>query len=70
MHPYLSEMIVRQQQADLRALAASGRARNAAHARQARQARASRGHRHMIRRRAGWVLVSVGLRLAYAAGED
>ena len=71
MHPYLSEMIVRQQQADLRALAAgSGHARNAAHARQARQARVRRGHRHVIRRRAGWVLVSLGLRLAYVAGED
>ena len=70
MHPYLSEMIVRQRQADLRALAADGHARNAAHARQARQARAHRGHRHMIRRRTGWVLVSLGLRLAYVAGED
>lgn len=70
MHPYLSEMIVRQHQADLRALAAGrGHARNAAYARQARQAPARRGHRHPIRRQAGWALVSLGLRLAYAAGE-
>ena len=74
MHPYLSEKIVRQHQADLRALAAGrGHPRNAAHAaqaRQARQARGHQGHRHMIRRRAGWALVSLGLRLAYPAGED
>lgn len=70
MHPYLSEMIVRQRQADVRALAAGrGHARNAAHARQARQSRAPRSRRHVIRRRAGWALVSLGLRLAYAAGE-
>jgi hypothetical protein len=68
VHPYLSEMIVRQRQAELRALAAGrGHIRNAAHA---RQARAQQGHRHLIRRRAGWALVSLGLRLAYVAGED
>lgn len=70
MHPYLSEMIVRQQQADLRAQSAGrGHARNAARAGQARQARARRSRRHPIRRRAGWALVLLGLRLAYAAGE-
>jgi hypothetical protein len=63
-------MIVRQRQEDVRALAAGlGHARNAAHARQPRRARAPRGRRHLIRRRAGWALVSLGLRLAYAAGE-
>ena len=71
MHPYLSEKIIRQQQADLRALAAGrGHPGNAAYAVQARQARGHQGRRHMIRRRAGWALVSLGLRLAYAAGED
>ena len=70
MHPYLSEMIIRQHQADLRALAAGrGQATNAPFARQAWQGRARRGHRRPIRRRAGWALVSLGLRLAYAAGE-
>ena len=67
MHPYLSEKIIRQHQADLRALAAGrGHPGNAAHA---RRARGHQGH-HLIRRRAGWALVSLGLRLAYTAGED
>jgi hypothetical protein len=71
VHPYLSEKTVRQHQADLRALAAGrGHPGNAAYAAQARQARGHQGHQHMIRRRAGWALVSLGLRLAYAAGED
>lgn len=85
MHPYLSEKIARQRQADLCAQAARSRqasqaryaqrarqaqeARYARQARQARQAGARRGHRHPIRRRVGWALVSLGLRLAYAAGE-
>jgi hypothetical protein len=79
MHPYLSEMIARQRQADLCARAARSRhasqarhaqqAQEARQARQARQAWARRGHRHLIRRRVGWALVSLGLRLAYAAGE-
>lgn len=82
MHPYLSEKIARQRQADLCAQAARSRqasqaryaqrarqAREARYARQARQAGARRGHRHPIRRRVGWALVSLGLRLAYAAGE-
>jgi hypothetical protein len=63
-------MIIRQRQADLRALAADrGLAANAVFARQARQARAPRDRGHLIRRRVGWALVSLGLRLAYAAGE-
>ena len=70
MHPYLSEKIIRQHQADLRALAAGrGHPGNAAHAAQARRARRHQGH-HLIRRRAGWALVSLGLRLAYTPGED
>lgn len=82
MHPYLSEKIACQRQADLCAQAARSRqasqaryaqrarqAREARYARQARQAGARRGHRHPIRRRVGWALVSLGLRLAYAAGE-
>jgi hypothetical protein len=71
VHPYLSEKIARQRQADLCARAARSRhASQVRYARQPRQARGHRGRRHVIRRRAGWALVSLGLRLAYAAGED
>jgi len=70
---------------DARQARAAGRARtahqtqaapNAQAGRQARAARqagevlATRAQRHRIRRRAGWALVALGLRLAYAAGED
>jgi hypothetical protein len=71
VHPYLSEKLAQQRHADLCARAArSRRASQARYARRARQARARGGHRHLIRRRAGWALVSLGLRLAYVAGED
>ncbi len=51
-------------------------ARRAQAGRQARTARragevvATRAQRHRMRRRTGWALVALGLRLAYAAGED
>jgi hypothetical protein len=70
-HPYQAEKLASQHRSDLRAVSA-----RAEYARQARQARRSghapahQGGRHLIRRRAGWALVSLGLRLAYAAGED
>lgn len=74
MHPYQAEKLASQHDAEQRALCArSGRIRQAGQARQARQAwqaPARRGRRHMIRRRAGWALVALGLRLAYEAGED
>jgi hypothetical protein len=79
MHPYLAEQIASQHETELRALSADSnhakqaqRARRAQRARQARQALVRRGHPdpRPIRRRAGWALVSMGLRLAYAAGED
>jgi hypothetical protein len=36
----------------------------------ASRARAQQTHRHPVRRRAGYALISLGLRLAYAAGEE
>jgi hypothetical protein len=72
MNSYLTERIAAQRQSELRDAAAH----RAGH-RQARQAHKSRrasfrpGKRsHPVRRRAGYALISIGLRLAYAAGED
>lgn len=71
-HPYQAEKMASQHGSDLRALCArSEYARQARRARRSGHAPAARqGGRHIIRRRAGWALVSLGLRLAYAAGED
>ncbi len=75
MNPYQAEKMASQHGSELRALSArSGHARQARQARQAQRARragqplAHHSSRHLIRRRAGWVLISLGLRLAYAAG--
>lgn len=68
MHPYQAEKLASQRGAEVRMLCA--RRGDIRQARQARQARAHRGRGHVIRRRAGWALVSLGLRLAYGAGED
>ena len=57
---------IRQARAARRALAG----RRARPARQAGEVLASRAQRHRIRRRTGWALIALGLRLAYAAGED
>ena len=71
MNPYQAEKMTRQHGNELRTLAArSGHSRQAHRARRPGQALAHPGHRHRMRRRAGWALVSLGLRLAYAAGED
>jgi hypothetical protein len=59
MHPYMAQQLVSQHQAGLRALAA-----RASRTGQARQVAQHHGHRHAIRRRAGWALVSLGMRLA------
>jgi hypothetical protein len=70
-HPYQAEKLASQHRSDLRAASErSEYARLARLARQSGHARAHQGGRHVIRRRAGWALVSLGLRLAYAAGED
>jgi hypothetical protein len=71
LHPYQAEKLASQHRSDLYAV--SERCEHARVSRQARQsghATAGQGGRHVIRRRAGWALVSLGLRLAYAAGED
>ena len=60
MYPHLTDQIVSQHQNDMRTDA------RRAH----RFTRIQRNHRHPVRRRAGYALVSLGLRLAYAAGED
>jgi hypothetical protein len=60
MYPHLSDRIVDQHQAEVRTVA-----RQASRASQVHQR-----HEHPIRRRAGYALVSLGLRLVYTAGED
>jgi hypothetical protein len=70
MNTHLTEQIATQRQTDMRHEAAH----RAGH-RQARQAHRVRqastaSHSHPVRRRAGHALISLGLRLAYAAGED
>jgi hypothetical protein len=68
VNPYQAEKLISQHDAELRKLCEhEGRIRQA---RQARQAHAQQGRSRVIRRRAGWALVSLGLRLAYRAGED
>jgi hypothetical protein len=56
MYPHLTDQIVTQHQADLRTDAR-------------RSHRGGIQHRYAIRRRAGYALVSIGLRLAYTADE-
>ena len=73
MNTHLTQQIAIQRQTDMRQEAAdrAGRrqARRAHRIRQASQATAQ-GRSHPVRRRAGYALISIGLRLAYAAGED
>jgi hypothetical protein len=71
VNPYQAEKLISQHDAELRKLCEhEGRIRQARQGRQARQAHAQQGRSRVIRRRAGWALVSLGLRLAYRAGED
>ncbi|HLX47582.1 MAG TPA: hypothetical protein VKS82_04560 [Streptosporangiaceae bacterium] len=65
MNPHMARQLASQHEADLRALAARG-----SHTRQARQVAQRHGHRRAIRRRAGWALVSLGMRLACTPGEQ
>ncbi|HEX4063082.1 MAG TPA: hypothetical protein VHY58_18850 [Streptosporangiaceae bacterium] len=60
MYPHLTDQLVSQHQTDVRT--------DARHTH--RFVRSPRNHRNPVRRRAGYALVSLGLRLAYAAGED
>lgn len=69
MNHYVTQQLAGQHEADLRRLATRGG--QASLARQARQARSQHGRRsHPVRRRAGWALISLGMRLAYTAGEE
>ena len=70
MYPYLTQRIAAQRETELREQAAASRhARQVLRVRQASPASAP-GRSHPMRRRAGYALISIGLRLAYAAGED
>lgn len=80
MYPYsvyLTEQIAAHRQTDMRKSAdrraAAHQARRAGLAGPSRRAsfRPGRSRRsHPMRRRAGYALISIGLRLAYAAGDD
>jgi hypothetical protein len=69
MYPYQTDQIATHQ-AELRTQAARHAA--AIRARRAGQAGAGAGraHHHPVRRRAGYALITLGLRLVYVAGED
>jgi hypothetical protein len=73
MYPYLTEQLAAQRQIELRehtARRAGYRQAQQAHRMRRAGAAASHGRSHPVRRRAGHALISIGLRLAYAAGED
>jgi hypothetical protein len=56
MYPHLTDQIITRHQTDMRT--------------DARRAhRDNRQHRHPVRRRAGYALVTIGLRLVYTADE-
>jgi hypothetical protein len=60
MYPHLTDQVIDQHQAEVRTLARQAHRASQVHQR----------HEHPIRRRAGYALVSLGLRLATTAGED
>jgi hypothetical protein len=74
MYSHQIEQIASQQQAELEARtlrsAQAGWVRPVHQVHQSGRAAAPRSRRHPIRRRAGYALVSVGLRLATISGED
>jgi hypothetical protein len=55
MNPYLTELLARERQADLR--------------RSARRYRTPVPRRRPVRYRAGWALVAIGLALAHGSGD-
>jgi hypothetical protein len=65
MNPHVAWQLAGQHQADLRALAA-----RRGQIRQARPATVRHSYRRVIRRRAGWALVTLGMRLVCATGEE
>jgi hypothetical protein len=69
MNPHLTQQLVSQHEAGQRRLAASSG--HSSKAEQARHAPGRQGRRpHPVRRQAGWALISLGIRLAYTAGEE
>jgi hypothetical protein len=70
MNPHLTEQLVSQHETDLRTLRAhEGQAQQARQGRRVTRALEHNGHRHAMRRRAGWALVSLGMRVACTADE-
>jgi hypothetical protein len=70
MNPNLTDQIVSQHVTDLRTDARRTRRPGVTQRNPAFLAGRMPHGRHPVRRRAGYALVSLGLRLAYAAGED
>jgi adenosyl cobinamide kinase/adenosyl cobinamide phosphate guanylyltransferase len=64
MNPRTTEQLARQHHAELRRVA-TGRSRAAGQPSAARRLR-----RHSVRRRTGWALVTIGLRLASGSSSD
>jgi hypothetical protein len=70
MNLYLMEKMAREHDADLNAHSAHSRPRpRASQARQPQQVAVHAGHPHPLRRRTGWALVSLGLRMTYVGEE-
>jgi hypothetical protein len=70
MYPHLTDQLVSQHQTDMRIDARQAHRAGRAQRNPAFLAGKRPYGRHPVRRRAGYALVSLGLRLAYAAGED
>jgi hypothetical protein len=68
MYSHQIEQLAEQRQSELQARCQRGS--HTGPARQDARAARPRQHRHPIRRRTGYALITIGLRLAYLAGED
>ena len=60
MHPHMIELLARQREAELR---------RSARRRGPHVPRRRRGRRRLVRHRAGWALVAIGLLLAHGSGD-
>jgi hypothetical protein len=70
VYPHLTDRLVSQHQNDMRTDARRAQRPGLTQRNSAFLAGKTPYGRHPVRRRAGYALVSLGLRLAYAAGED